>query len=526
MEKPIPAAQRALLVGCVLLLAVLACNAGTSSSGAATEAPPTAAASTGEQTTALGGEQAPPATGDLSSDQIEQISQAVVQIIASQGTLDQAMWTGSGTVISPTGRIVTNCHVACGAPVLYISMTSSPDQPPEPRYIAQVTHYDELLDIALLDIVTDMQGNPVTVSDLPYLETGNSDELRLGDKIYLFGYPGVGGQTITFTSGSVSGFENADLGDATHRVTIKTDAGIASGNSGGTAVDTQGRLVAIPTAVNSDVREGVTLGGIGILRPANLIAVVEQQSGAPPPAAQAELPPEQEPDPYEPNNTLDQAVGPLSPGDSVNGYITWEQDADVFWIQPNTTATITVILQAEVPGADYDLWLLNAQADLLAVSETETSNERIDYTPAAAGPYWIAVVSYSGMSTSAAYTLSVDYDGDTGGSAATGITITGRAVGAGTGQPVLPGGFGILRPDITCSAFFGSGDYHEEYVVGFSEANQSGEFRLDGVPSGEVYPAFFVYGDNLENYVCENGWLQIPADSGPIDLGTIEIMSN
>jgi S1-C subfamily serine protease len=517
-----------------LLLAVLACNAGTSSSGGATEAAPAAptaapteAAPTGDQTNALGDGQAPPATLDLSSDQIEQISQAVVQIIASQGTLDQAMWTGSGTLISPTGRIVTNCHVACGAPVLYVALTSDPDQPPEPRYVAQVAHFDELLDIALIDIVTDMQGNPVTVSDLPYLETGNSDDLRLGDRIYVFGYPGVGGQTITFTSGSVAGFESADLGDASHRVTIKTDAGIASGNSGGTAVDANGRLVAIPTSVNSDVREGVTLGGIGILRPANLIDIVEQQSGAPPTAAQAELPPDQDPDPYEPNNTLDQAVGPLSPGDSINGYITWEQDADVFWIQPATTATITVILQAEIPGVDYDLWLLNAQADLLAVSETDTSNERIDYTPTAAGPYWIAVVSYSGVSASTAYTLSVDYDGGTGGgSAGAGITITGRAVGANSGRPVLPGGFGILRPDITCSAFFGSGEYHEEFVVGFSEANQAGEFRIDGVSPGATYPAFFVYGDNFENYVCENGWLQIPADSGSIDLGTIEIMSN
>lgn len=521
MEKVL-AGRRAVIVAGVLLLAVLACNAGGSSDGA-TESAPMVAPSTEGQTTALGDGQAAPATVDLSSDQIEQISRAVVQIIASQGTLDQAIWTGSGTLISPTGRIVTNCHVACGAPVLFIALTTDPDQPPEPSYIAQVTHFNEYLDLALIDIVTDMQGNPVSPTDLPFIETGNSDDLRLGDSIYVFGYPGVGGQTITFTTGSVSGFESADLGDATHRVTIKTDAGILSGNSGGTAVDAQGRLVAIPTAVNSDVREGVTLGGIGILRPANLISVIEQGASGAPAAEEVALPPDEDPDPYEPNNTLDQAAGPLAPGDAVSGFITWEQDADVFWIEPRTTAPITLILQAEIPGVDYDLWLLNAQADLLAVSESETSNERIDYTPAAAGPYWIAVVSYAGVSASTSYTLSVAYDGGTGGSASAGITITGHAVGAGTGQPVIPGGFGILRPDITCSAFFGSGDYQEELVVGFAQVDQSGAFQLDGVPTGAVYPAFFLYGDNLEYYVCENGWLQVPEGSGSIDLGTIEI---
>ncbi|MEM7317141.1 MAG: trypsin-like peptidase domain-containing protein, partial [Planctomycetota bacterium] len=100
------------------------------------------------------------------------------------------------------------------------------------------------LDLAVCQIVADSKGRRLSNLDLPFVEIGNSDELQLGERLSIFGYPGIGGETVTFTSGNVSGFSQ-ERGVA--RAWIKTDATIAGGNSGGTAVNQEGHLVGIPT---------------------------------------------------------------------------------------------------------------------------------------------------------------------------------------------------------------------------------------------------------------------------------------
>lgn len=461
---------------------------------------------------------------ELSPEQIDRITRAAVQIIAAQeqrGSLEPA-WSGSGTIISPTGEIVTNCHVACEAPVLVISLTTNPDLPPEPSYIAEITYYDQDIDLAILQIKTDMEGNPVSPTDLPYLDIGDSNSLILGDPIRIFGYPGVGGETITYTSGSVAGFESANVGGSSQRVIIKTDASIASGNSGGTAVDLFGMLVGIPTSVNPDLREGVTIGSIGVLRPVNLISVVRGSAGSPPPAQGVGLPPAQEPDSYEPNNDYSQATGPVPSGDSVQAFISWEQDVDVYYIQTATTQTISAELTGAAAGVDYDLYLLD-QAQVLASSDSQGSNEFIAYPPPESGTYWIAVSSYSGASSDSPYTLTITYDG--GGSAgsvggAGTISVTGKAVDANTGDPLPGGQFGVLAAGVTCNDFFGAPNLDMSLVIALTDTNARGIFELLGIPRGASYAAYFIYG---ASYVCENDWLDVPDDAVDSDLGVIKM---
>lgn len=461
---------------------------------------------------------------ELSAAQIDRITKASVQIIAAQdqfGSLEPA-WSGSGTIISPSGEIVTNCHVACGAPVLIISLTTSPDLPPEPSYIAEITHYDEDIDLAILQVTRDMNGNAVSPTDLPYLDIGDSNSLTLGDPIRIFGYPGVGGETITYTSGSVSGFESANVGGTSQRVIIKTDASIASGNSGGTAVDLYGMLVGIPTSVNPDVREGVTIGGIGVLRPVNLVDVVRGSAGSPPPAQGAGLPPAQEADAYEPNDDYSQATGPVTSGEVIRAYISWEQDVDVYYIQIRTTQTISVKLTDIPSGTDYDLYLLD-RSSVLASSDSQASTELIDYMPSETGTYWIAVSSYSGASSTSPYTLTISYDGGSGAGSTGGvgtIRVTGRAVDANTGNPLSGGQFGVLAEGVTCNQFFGALNLDMSLVISFTETNARGIFELLGIPRGASYAAYFIYGSS---YVCENNWLDVPGDAFDSDLGVIEM---
>ncbi len=507
----------------ILVLSALSCNLpamGPSSVVAPSETP---AANRTVDSPAAPAAAVPPLTVTLPV-QISQVIEAAVQIVAvRQGGGDfEPLWSGSGTIISAEGRIITNCHVACGAPALVILVTTNPDLPPEPRYLAEVTHYDENLDLAILQITGDLDGNLIQLSSLTYLPVGNSDRLSLGDPIRIFGYPGAGGDTITFTSGSVSGFESATVGGVSQRVIIKTDAEISSGNSGGTAIDANGYLIGIPTWVNPDVREGVTIGGIGVLRPANLIDNVLQNVGAPP-VDQASLPPDTDPDPYEPNDTYDTSKGPLQSGETITAYISWPDDVDAFFITTNTTQTVTVLLTDIPSGTDYDLFLLD-ETDVLASSDGETSQERIEFVPPAPGTYWIVIASYNGASTTSPYRLIVTYDSDpvSGGSTATGgIRVTGQVVNGDTGLPIAGGVFGLLQPGVTCHEFFSGPELNLNQVLATADTNSNGFFELPSIPRGARYTAFFLAGANVR--ACEDHWLNVPLDAADFDIGVLKV---
>ena len=197
----------------------------------------------------------PPKTG---SGGVGDVMESVVQIVAMRegfiGGMTSA-WTGSGTIVHPQGVILTNCHVAHPramgmssppADRLGIAITERSDRPPALTYFADVVAYDADLDLAVIRIFADIKGRRVSNLDLPAVPIGDSDKMDLGDKLSIFGYPGIGGETVTFTSGNVSGF-SSEKGVRSNRAWIKTDATIAGGNSGGTGVNQNGELVGVPT---------------------------------------------------------------------------------------------------------------------------------------------------------------------------------------------------------------------------------------------------------------------------------------
>ena len=192
----------------------------------------------------------------------EDLARATVQVVAldREGESWVPLWSGSGSVIDPSGIILTNQHVVDRS--LYdfeavgIAITSSSDQPPSPAYLAEIVAQDSQLDLAVVRVVSDLEGNAVTIQ-LPHVEVGDSDAIEIGDRLRILGYPGIGGETITFTEGAVSGF-TLERGIA-GRAWIKTDATIAGGNSGGLGANEQGELVGIPTIVTSGSEYGETV---------------------------------------------------------------------------------------------------------------------------------------------------------------------------------------------------------------------------------------------------------------------------
>lgn len=183
---------------------------------------------------------------------------AVVQVVAlKQGMMGgmTSAWTGSGTIVHPQGIILTNCHVANPnamgmsspkADRLAIALTERSDRAPAISYFADLVNYEASLDLAVLRIIADSRGRRVRDLNLPCVPIGDSDHLDLGHKLAILGYPGIGGETVTFTSGNVSGF-TSEKGVRDTRAWIKTDATISGGNSGGTAVNESGKLVGVPT---------------------------------------------------------------------------------------------------------------------------------------------------------------------------------------------------------------------------------------------------------------------------------------
>lgn len=249
----------------------------------------------------------------LNRDMIQKIMPAVVQVIALKkgflGNLSSA-WTGSATCVDPRGYFLTNCHVAnpraMGMPspqanALGIAVMERSDEPPVLTYYADVVAQSPELDLAVMKVKSRIDGKSIRGLKLPYLPIGDSDVIELGDFLSIFGFPGIGGDTITFTSGNVAGFTKERQVRA-RRAWIKTDATIAGGNSGGTAVDLDGKLVGIPTQAAAGTgitpvdarpvvdtnRDGrvdqrdtpMAIGGfINGLRPVNLAVPLMQQAG-------------------------------------------------------------------------------------------------------------------------------------------------------------------------------------------------------------------------------------------------------
>ena len=179
-----------------------------------------------------------------------------------------AIGAGSGTLISANGLILTNAHVASpasrgesGEPDrLTIAIMQFEDQPPVLSYIARLVAVDGTLDMAVLQIESTLDGESVDPTDLnlPYVQLGDSDEVHIGDHLNVYGFPGVGKGTITYTQGSVAGF----LADEPpgERAWIKTDANISHGNSGGLVANDNGEIIGIPTSGLGDCDETDTDG--------------------------------------------------------------------------------------------------------------------------------------------------------------------------------------------------------------------------------------------------------------------------
>ncbi|MEO0723360.1 MAG: trypsin-like peptidase domain-containing protein [Bacteroidota bacterium] len=143
--------------------------------------------------------------------------------------------TGSGVIINKSGYIITNNHVIEGGQRFEVILSDKRE------YLAELIGSDPSTDLALLKIDD---------NNLPNVEFGNSDSLRIGEWVLAVGNPFNLESTVTAGIVSAKG-RNIDILDGQDRIEsfIQTDAVVNPGNSGGALVNTNGELVGINTAI-------------------------------------------------------------------------------------------------------------------------------------------------------------------------------------------------------------------------------------------------------------------------------------
>ena len=112
-------------------------------------------------------------------------------------------------------------------------------------------------------------------------------------------------------------------------------------------------------------------------------------------------------DSYEPNDTPEQATGPLALGQTYQSYIWDEGDVDVYAFGIDRPLTVQISLTHITAVADYDLFLSNEAGDLLASSTRAIHRETIELS-LQPGIYYVTVETFSGFSQNEPYSVQVN----------------------------------------------------------------------------------------------------------------------
>jgi serine protease Do len=157
---------------------------------------------------------------------------------------------GSGFIVRPDGYIFTNFHVVEGADKISVRLKD------DREFEGKVVGTDEKTDIAVIKI---------DAKDLPVVQFGDSDAVRVGQFAFAIGAPFK--LDYTFTYGVVSGKGRSKLisnGGYSISDYLQTDASINPGNSGGPLCDIDGRVIGMNTLINGLNR------GLGFAIPSNM----------------------------------------------------------------------------------------------------------------------------------------------------------------------------------------------------------------------------------------------------------------
>ncbi len=157
-----------------------------------------------------------------SIDVYRKVSPAVVTLGTDRGS-------GSGSIVSSEGLVLTNNHVVRGVRGGRVSVSTSSGK----RYTGQVIATDPTNDLALVRLNTSDR--------FPAVPLSSAENIQVGQRVFAIGSPfGLSG---TLTTGILSRIgRNGDL---------QTDAALNPGNSGGPLLNSRGELIGVNKAILS-----------------------------------------------------------------------------------------------------------------------------------------------------------------------------------------------------------------------------------------------------------------------------------
>ena len=108
--------------------------------------------------------------------------------------------------------------------------------------------------------------------------------------------------------------------------------------------------------------------------------------------------------PNEPNDSFDQAYGPLESDQVLQSYIDTEGDWDYYYFEAGE-GRIEVSLTDIPSDADYDLLLFDVSRDELGRTTGLGDSEQLDVETSKAGKHYVVVMAFSGFSSDQPYSL-------------------------------------------------------------------------------------------------------------------------
>jgi len=185
----------------------------------------------------------------------EQLNEGVVNITTETVAINwflepvpQAGGSGSGSIISDRGYVLTNYHVIRNANRVDITLATGE------QFEGTVVGTDPENDLAVLRF------DPPQGMELRVIPFGSSANLRVGQNVLAIGNPFALERTLTV--GIVSGLGRPIQTSSRHiiRNMIQTDASINPGNSGGPLLNSQGQMIGINTVIYSPTGGSVGIG--------------------------------------------------------------------------------------------------------------------------------------------------------------------------------------------------------------------------------------------------------------------------
>lgn len=167
-------------------------------------------------------------------------------IVAIDADLDHGISSGTGCVIDPSGIILTSSHVINKAKNIEVTTASGKNY----KAVVQAILKDKN-DLALIKITPKEK--------LPVISLGNSESVKVGQKVLAIGNPfGFRG---TLTTGIISRIDY-------ERKKIQTDAAINPGCSGGPLLNLDGEVIGINQSIYNPDNNRSNIG-IGFAVPVN-----------------------------------------------------------------------------------------------------------------------------------------------------------------------------------------------------------------------------------------------------------------